>query len=344
LTDYSSSYQLRLGQINILQRIKMASIRTNLRPDYYEFFPVFTEIELKHRVARLPFHLATLLGLRNVVLASRLSNGEESLRTFLAMNHINQRELLSDVLAFVGIQGTTVAAIRKVPRERFALASYQPFSYLNHFLPFDSTSCVTAPGLVALMIDRLQVTEGLKILEVGIGSGYHAACISEATNRQTYIIGVERAPTYARFGNRVLRELKFTNIDIVVGDASSRLFAKEVRFDRVYVTSAEFTGPPDVVRSMLTSGGRLQFVRGISQQEFQSEPAESWLKSKYGRYDQYRSADWRKYCCLSTHNSYRRKLHEIDRVFDVTFTPYIRSRELYNDQTEDPFSEIRAFL
>src|SRR5690349_18607809 len=95
------------------------TIKTFLRPDFYEFFPLFSMQELSTRLATMPFHQATLLGLRNIISALSTVEGKEASRAFFESNLEKQRFMLKEVMQLVGISNKQVEVIGSVRRELF---------------------------------------------------------------------------------------------------------------------------------------------------------------------------------------------------------------------------------
>ena len=241
---------------------------SHLRPDYYDYFPTFACDELGQRLESLPFHIATMLGLNNLRRAAEHPLGREGLRTYFSRSKSVQGNLLQDVLINAGISSRVASAIGRVPRERFALPQFHQFSYLNHYLPFSMSSCVSAPGLVALMLEQLRIEPEQHLVEIGIGSGYHAACASEVVQNVCSIAGWDLNRRYIEFGTAILNSLGYENIAVNEGNGLSENMRTEL-CDRLYVTAASFDGlPPELIRSF-HHGLRLQFVRAITRTEFE---------------------------------------------------------------------------
>src|SRR5690348_14624270 len=91
-----------------------------LHPDYYEFFPLFSTLDIGERVRALPFHLATLLDPENIVPALGTEAGQREAAAFFTADRATQRTLLREVLRAAGISPRVAGAIGRVPREVFA--------------------------------------------------------------------------------------------------------------------------------------------------------------------------------------------------------------------------------
>lgn len=115
------------------------------------------------------------------------------------------------------IDRRVIEALGKVPRHEFAPPELQPYAYLDRPLPVgpgpDST--ISQPSLVALMTDLLDIRPGQKVLEVGVGGGYHTAILAELASE---VLSVEFHPEVARAARRTLDRLGYTRVQIHVAD------------------------------------------------------------------------------------------------------------------------------
>lgn len=144
----------------------------------------------------------------------------------------------------------------KVPREEFVPDEYRRYSYSDTPLPIGYGQTISAPHMVAIMTELLNLQPGQRVLEVGTGSGYQAAVIAEIVGVDGHVWTVERIPQLAEFAlNNIRRTGYLDRVSIVVGDGSEG-FEPAAPYDRIIVTAAA----PDVPRPMLEQlkdGGRL---------------------------------------------------------------------------------------
>jgi len=153
------------------------------------------------------------------------------------------RETLSD-----GV----LAAMTKVPRHRFVAASQEYAAYQDRPLAIGSGQTISQPFIVALMTDLIDTKAGDRVLEVGTGSGYQAAILSELV-AEVYTIeiieslGRESAARFAAMGYR--------NIRAKVGDGYQG-WVEHAPFDAIVVTAAARDVPP-ALTEQLKPGGRL---------------------------------------------------------------------------------------
>lgn len=115
------------------------------------------------------------------------------------------------------IDQRVIAAMGKVPRHEFAPPELRPYAYLDRPLTVgpgpDST--ISQPSLVATMTDLLAIKRGDKVLEVGVGGGYHTAILAEMTDE---VYSVEFNPRVADAARQTLKRLGYARVQVNVAD------------------------------------------------------------------------------------------------------------------------------
>ena len=110
--------------------------------------------------------------------------------------------------------------------------------------------------MVAIMNEALDLRPGLKVLEVGAGSGYHAATVAEIVGREGHVYTVERVEELVRFARQNLERAGYSDrVTLVQGDGSLG-YAERAPYDRMLVTAAAPDVPPRLVEQ-LDKGGIL---------------------------------------------------------------------------------------
>ena len=145
-----------------------------------------------------------------------------------------------------------MAAIARVPREQFVPDYLKQWAYANEPLPIGDGQTISQPYIVALMTDLLSPDREDVILEVGAGSGYQAAVLSQLVKK---IYTIEIVPSLAMKAGQTLRELGCRNVVIRRGDASHGL-PEQAPFDGIIVTAAA-PRVPEALKEQLKPGGRL---------------------------------------------------------------------------------------
>jgi protein-L-isoaspartate(D-aspartate) O-methyltransferase len=141
-------------------------------------------------------------------------------------------------------------AMDVVPREQFVLPDYAQLAYADQAMPISCGQTISQPYVVAYMTEQLEVHRDHRVLEVGTGSGYQAAVLSQLAGE---VYTVERYRTLADRARETLGKLNYTNVTVVAGDGLSGLPA-HAPYDRIIVTAAAETVPQTLVDE-LTEGG-----------------------------------------------------------------------------------------
>jgi protein-L-isoaspartate(D-aspartate) O-methyltransferase len=145
-----------------------------------------------------------------------------------------------------------IRAMLKVPRHLFVPEAGRAHAYDDSPVPIGHGQTISQPYIVALMTQALELTSGMKVLEVGTGSGYQAALLAEITP-QVYTIEIIR-PLYEQAQER-LRALGYTSCAVRLGDGYYGM-AESAPFDRIVVTCAALHIPPPLWEQ-LKAGGRM---------------------------------------------------------------------------------------
>ncbi|MEK6987067.1 MAG: protein-L-isoaspartate(D-aspartate) O-methyltransferase [Candidatus Thermoplasmatota archaeon] len=110
-------------------------------------------------------------------------------------------------------------AFIQVPREEFVRSGDRSAAYADVPLPIGEGQTISAPSMIAIMLEEARLAPGEKVLEIGTGSGYHAAllaCLVGAEN----VTSIERIPALAVWGQENLARSGFGGVTVVQGDGS----------------------------------------------------------------------------------------------------------------------------
>ena len=152
-----------------------------------------------------------------------------------------------------GVEDPAVlAAMLAVPRHEFVPDPYIPQAYADHPLPIGHGQTISQPFIVALMTEVLALEEGDRVLEIGTGSGYQAAILAELN---TIVYTVEIIPELALEANERLRDLGYTNIQVLNADGYFG-WEEHAPFDGVIVTAAPDHLPQPLIEQ-LDEGARM---------------------------------------------------------------------------------------
>jgi protein-L-isoaspartate(D-aspartate) O-methyltransferase len=170
-------------------------------------------------------------------------------------------EMVERNIAARGVRDQLVLeAMRQVPRELFLPPALREFAYEDSPLPIAGEQTISQPYIVAFMAEALMLKGGEKLLEIGAGSGYAAAVLSQiAANVYT----VERLGQLAEKAAATLAELGYDNVHVLHGDGT-RGWPEHAPYDAIVVAAG---GPqvPESLKEQLKIGGRLVIPVGADQ-------------------------------------------------------------------------------
>jgi protein-L-isoaspartate(D-aspartate) O-methyltransferase len=146
-----------------------------------------------------------------------------------------------------------LAAIAAVPRDAFVPAELQRRAWENEALPIGRGQTISQPLVVAHMAALLDVGPGDRVLDVGTGSGYHAAILAALGAR---VWSIERDPELSAVAALNLARAGAAGIELVVGDGTLGL-ASRAPFDAINVAAAAKDRVPRALTDQLGAGGRL---------------------------------------------------------------------------------------
>lgn len=150
-----------------------------------------------------------------------------------------------------GITDTRVlSAIERVPRELFVPEAFQDRAFDDTALPIGHGQTLSQPLVVARMTEALQVGERMKVLEVGTGSGYHAAVLALLCRR---LYTIERLAALKKLAEQRFAQLNLRNVTTLAGDGCLG-WTQQAPFDRICVTAAAAEPPPALVEQLAVGG------------------------------------------------------------------------------------------
>lgn len=146
-----------------------------------------------------------------------------------------------------------IDAFKKVPRHEFIPENIRDYSYADQPLSIGHGQTISAPSMIAIMLESLDLKAGLKVLEVGTGSGYNAALIAEVVGKKGGVFSIERIDELAEFGRANLKQTGYSWVQVVVGDGTCG-YEKGAPWDRILVTACAPELPKPLVKQMKIGG------------------------------------------------------------------------------------------
>lgn len=160
-----------------------------------------------------------------------------------------------------------LTAMEKIDRGPFVRGIFSDRAYEDMPLPIACGQTISQPSVVGLMTQALQVNPRDTVLEVGTGSGYQAAILSQLARR---VYTVDRYRRLTREAAELFRQLGLVNITTIAADGSFGL-PEQAPFDRIIVTAAA-EDPPSPLLAQLKTGGIMVLPVG------QSDAVQSLIK------------------------------------------------------------------
>ncbi len=171
--------------------------------------------------------------------------------------------LVKQILAADGIENEAVlAAMRKVPRHLFVRKVDQKQAYFDQSLPIGFKQTISPPYIVAYMTQSIDPQPSDRVLEIGTGSGYQAAILSEIVGQ---VFTIEIVESLGKSAARRLKRLGYDNVKSKVGDGYQG-WAEHAPFDKIIVTCSPENVPKPLV-DQLREGGKMIIPLGERHQQ-----------------------------------------------------------------------------
>lgn len=171
----------------------------------------------------------------------------------------NRERMVKEIEARGVSDPAVLRVMRKLPRHLFMDEALLPQAYGDHALPLGQGQTISQPYIVAWMTELLQVEPGMRVLEIGTGSGYQTAVLAALG---TSVFSVERVKELAAQARARLAAMRFLRVRIKLDDGTLG-WPDEAPFDRILVTAA---GPkvPEPLVEQLADPGRMVLPVGAS--------------------------------------------------------------------------------
>jgi protein-L-isoaspartate(D-aspartate) O-methyltransferase len=151
------------------------------------------------------------------------------------------------------VDDRVLAAVACIPRERFVPESERRRAYANVALPIACGQTISQPLVVARMLELLELRPTDRVLDVGTGSGYHAALLALLTEE---VLTIERHGELSALAEHTIKDLGLDNVEFFVGDGWQGL-PDRAPFDAINVAAATGSELPAALERQLASDGRL---------------------------------------------------------------------------------------
>ncbi len=197
----------------------------------------------------------------------------------------DRRERLVQRLMSQGVlhEENVIRAMLHVPREEFVPTSLREQAYVDTPLHIGHGQTISAPHMVAIMCQELELRPGQKVLEIGTGSGYHAAVTAEtiSTSRSdltSQVFSLEIVKELVSSAKESLQRTQYHDSVKVLEADGSQGYIEEAPFDRIYATAAPPSVPPPLIEQLKPNGILVMPVgeTGFFQELLKIEKDSSW--------------------------------------------------------------------
>ena len=202
-----------------------------------------------------PLFLAA--GLISLSILAAWPKGDEELFAVVRHNMVRTQLAARDIGDTLVLQ-----AMAEVPRHEFVPPPLRNRAYRDHPLPIGKDQTISQPYIVAFMTQALELEAGDRVLEIGTGSGYQAAVLTQLVE---HVYTIEIIPSLGDSARRVLRRQGYDNVTVRIGDGYVG-WPEKAPFDAIMVTAAPDHVPPALVEQ-LAEGAHLVLPVGDYYQE-----------------------------------------------------------------------------
>lgn len=162
----------------------------------------------------------------------------------------NEKMIMSQIIARGISNPHVLQAMRTVDRRHFVPKEHSSETYRDSPLPIGSGQTISQPYIVAYMTELLQLSPGMKTLEIGTGSGYQSAILAEC-GADLYTI--EYSARLAESSQKLLTDLGYTDIHFKTGSGYKK-WNDAAPFDRIIVTCAPQKVPEVLLQQLAVDG------------------------------------------------------------------------------------------
>lgn len=150
-----------------------------------------------------------------------------------------------------------VRAMMRVPRHEFLPGNIQDNAYNDCPQSIGEGQTISAPHMVGIMLEKLDLEPGQKVFEVGGGSGYHAAVVAEIVGPAGHVYSMEYIEPLARRARINIEKCGLGDVVTVLSGDGSLGLPDHAPFDRIFVTCAAPDVPPSLLEQLADKGKML---------------------------------------------------------------------------------------
>lgn len=175
----------------------------------------------------------------------------------MTMYEEERRKLVQRLSDYGYVQSQRVLeAMERVPRHEFLPESARAAAYQDSPLSIGLGQTISAPHMVGMMLEALDLRPGQKVLEIGTGSGYHASLVAELIRPNGKVYTIERIKELGERAKETLDRLGYGDVvEVIISDGTNGL-PEHAPYDRIFVAAAA-PQVPKPLREQLADGGIL---------------------------------------------------------------------------------------
>jgi len=175
------------------------------------------------------------------------------------VEHLTKRDILT--------KPSVIKAMLKVPRHKFLPEGAIESAYIDSPLSIGMGQTISAPHMNAMMCELLELTEGEKVLEIGTGSGYHAALCAELvapkhTKNPGHVYTIERHQDLADRAEKCLINTGYGDVVTVIRGDGTLGYPENAPYDKILVTASSPKKVPPPLKHQLKEQGILCIPAG----------------------------------------------------------------------------------
>ena len=164
---------------------------------------------------------------------------------------IDRERMVERQLASRGITNSRVlSAFLKIPRHLFVPDFFKNWAYEDHPIEIGHNQTISQPYIVAFMLEQLELKKGDRVLEIGTGSGYLTALLSELAGQ---VYSVEIIPELHETARKQLKSLGYPNVNLKLGDGRKG-WAEYAPFDKIILSAAADEIPKALIEQLNEHG------------------------------------------------------------------------------------------
>lgn len=146
-----------------------------------------------------------------------------------------------------------IRSIKKVPRHLFLPEDLKNKAYMDNPLPIGHNQTISAPHMVGILLEELDIESDNKVLEIGGGSGYNAAVIAEILDKGK-VYSIEKIPSLAKEAEKNLKKAGYSKKVKLITSDGSKGYKEKAPYDRILLTAGAPKIPPPL-ENQLKNGG-----------------------------------------------------------------------------------------